>query len=284
MPPRRLRTLRAHPRSRGEHWWPLPLLGVQAGSSPLARGTHPRHANPSCLRGLIPARAGNTLPRAVESQTPRAHPRSRGEHVAFGALLDDGVGSSPLARGTQFSRSQGTGSQGLIPARAGNTSPRPLGRTLRGAHPRSRGEHLVEAHNTALESGSSPLARGTLNELRQAITFPGLIPARAGNTSEPASRSSSLWAHPRSRGEHHLVDNVGVCARGSSPLARGTPDSRTHHGRPAGLIPARAGNTFVFRVAFRFPRAHPRSRGEHFLAVDFDTACWGSSPLARGTR
>ena len=131
----------AHPRSRGEHELAAAQVENAKGSSPLARGTHPRHANPSCLRGLIPARAGNTLPRAVESQTPRAHPRSRGEHVAFGALLDDGVGSSPLARGTQFSRSQGTGSQGLIPARAGNTSPRPLGRTLRGAHPRSRGEH-----------------------------------------------------------------------------------------------------------------------------------------------
>ena len=202
MPPRRLRTLRAHPRSRGEHWWPLPLLGVQAGSSPLARGTHPRHANPSCLRGLIPARAGNTLPRAVESQTPRAHPRSRGEHVAFGALLDDGVGSSPLARGTQFSRSQGTGSQGLIPARAGTTIPSPKASVETGAHPRSRGDHYILWLPNLRLVGSSPLARGPHTGGSENTGQVGLIPARAGTTPTRSLRCRAARAHPRSRGDH----------------------------------------------------------------------------------
>ena len=51
----------AHPRSRGEH------IGVKksavscGGSSPLARGTRAAGVFAVRRRGLIPARAGNTL-------------------------------------------------------------------------------------------------------------------------------------------------------------------------------------------------------------------------------
>ena len=71
---------RAHPRSRGEHRALPPARCRHWGSSPLARGTHrPPQEHPR-LRGLIPARAGNTGYMAAIELATGAHPRSRGEH------------------------------------------------------------------------------------------------------------------------------------------------------------------------------------------------------------
>ena len=71
---------------------------------------------------------------------------------------------------------------GLIPARAGNTSRRPHRRTGEGAHPRSRGEHREVGAVRLDELGSSPLARGTRAAFALSVQSSGLIPARAGNT------------------------------------------------------------------------------------------------------
>ncbi len=50
-----------HPRSRGEHRQPWKLTELDAGSSPLARGTRVVFADVRPSRGIIPARAGNTF-------------------------------------------------------------------------------------------------------------------------------------------------------------------------------------------------------------------------------
>ena len=92
------------------------------------------------------------------------------------------AGSSPLARGTRgFSRAT-AGGGGLIPARAGNTEWLTDWLQTGEAHPRSRGEHLPSVTEQKLHRGSSPLARGTLEDLFMVDGLDGLIPARAGNT------------------------------------------------------------------------------------------------------
>ena len=55
----------------------------------------------------------------------------------------------------------------------------------------------------------------------------------------------NIWAHPRSRGEHGLVEQLQGVRLGSSPLARGTPFASKQGMQANGLIPARAGNTFL---------------------------------------
>ena len=71
------------------------------------------------------------------------------------------------------------------------------------------------------------------------------------------------WAHPRSRGEHARYCEYSHSQGGSSPLARGTPFGVLTNEQAGGLIPARAGNTYVRLCRLPFDRAHPRSRGEH---------------------
>ena len=112
----------------------------------------------------------------------RAHPRSRGEHVALIQGMTSFAGSSPLARGTPSAGTFPGGSAGLIPARAGNTIAAAEFERRFGAHPRSRGEHLGGAPSVGFLSGSSPLARGTRVILLLPQMKLGLIPARAGNT------------------------------------------------------------------------------------------------------
>ena len=151
------------------------------------------------------------------------------------------------------------------------------------AHPRSRGEHSKMAASWHVAKGSSPLARGTRAQKTQKRCHKGLIPARAGNTDSLTETQERAWAHPRSRGEHHSKRSLSRTSMGSSPLARGTRTQGDARAAPAGLIPARAGNTQVSPPPRAVVGAHPRSRGEH-QRIDVKVSSeWGSSPLARGT-
>ena len=94
---------------------------MPCGSSPLARGTQGVINLVELEARLIPARAGNTMMRSETPLSNSAHPRSRGEHIAFLMGSTKSVGSSPLARGTLLMVSVDYGVGRLIPARAGNT-------------------------------------------------------------------------------------------------------------------------------------------------------------------
>ena len=157
------------------------------------------------------------------------------------------------------------------------------GSGLPSAHPRSRGEHLLQRLAFAWRSGSSPLARGTSIHSVLFIAPPRLIPARAGNITSIPRYSSFSAAHPRSRGEHLVTGSVLSVTRGSSPLARGTFIAFNQHRRALRLIPARAGNIGARPPFTSWRTAHPRSRGEHTRQISSRTPELGSSPLARGT-
>ena len=213
--------------------------------------------------GLIPARAGNTHHPVAPKPKRRAHPRSRGEHAGGGPGDSGSAGSSPLARGTLQELQPGEKTEGLIPARAGNTGDLHAWTAPAWAHPRSRGEHSLPSRSRPCESGSSPLARGT--------RYP------------KSSNFTITVAHPRSRGEHTVLLVKAAQEAGSSPLARGTPEPVTLIVCRPGLIPARAGNTIRKQFQHHGGRAHPRSRGEHVVFKAILPIVSGSSPLARGT-
>ena len=172
----------AHPRSRGEHILRSSRVRGYAGSSPLARGTHPPRPHRHQLSRLIPARAGNTVGTRGPPPGGAAHPRSRGEHFTELEPPAGVPGSSPLARGTLQGKDSRAVSFWLIPARAGNTLIITFRPSERSAHPRSRGEHRPVTGQDVEEFGSSPLARGTRRSHLHDPALRRLIPARAGNT------------------------------------------------------------------------------------------------------
>ena len=180
---------------------------------------NPRGAAPP---RLIPARAGNTSPQTRSNIRRPAHPRSRGEHTLYMVSSTSLAGSSPLARGTPRVAHLCSKCVRLIPARAGNTYDIEFTIRASAAHPRSRGEHGLFFGVLRLLPGSSPLARGTLEEINATSRSARLIPARAGNTRRLTVKRFSRPAHPRSRGEHYYWSARPELQGGSSPLARGT--------------------------------------------------------------
>ena len=71
----------------------------------------------------------------------------------------------------------------IIPAYAGNTCAAPLVSFLLEDHPRLCGEHCSASVSAVSNVGSSPLMRGTPNELNTNCRQKRIIPAYAGNTS-----------------------------------------------------------------------------------------------------
>ena len=109
-----------------------------------------------------------------------------------------------------------------------------------------------------------------------------LIPAHAGKTSSPSCSTLRQRAHPRSRGENIQTTVQTVAGWGSSPLTRGKHLAAWIAGVTPGLIPAHAGKTPPTWETCQPTRAHPRSRGENFLAFGGLFPPMGSSPLTRG--
>ena len=172
-------------------------------------------------------------------------------------------GSSPLARGAQKNLAVFQYLDGLIPAGAGSTPCRRNTTVLFPAHPRWRGEHKRCSNISSSSPGSSPLARGALQDLADYTGLDRLIPAGAGSTWVAVSSSPQGRAHPRWRGEHTIALHLTECPRGSSPLARGAPRREQRRVRSDGLIPAGAGSTRSRSPPALTMWAHPRWRGEH---------------------
>ena len=158
-------------------------LAVLPGSSPLTRGKRP----PACAGHdpgrLIPAHAGKTRPGMPTAPSRPAHPRSRGENATERPGCDVIRGSSPLTRGKRRRRLVRPSRRRLIPAHAGKTRMLTTGRRLRAAHPRSRGENVLQVVGLFDAPGSSPLTRGKLVTAGGGSLWGGLIPAHAGKTT-----------------------------------------------------------------------------------------------------
>ena len=134
----------AHPRSRGENSQKAIMRGTLKGSSPLTRGKRVYEPTTFTYQGLIPAHAGKTVVRPGATILEPAHPRSRGENIGAPVGLRGGFGSSPLTRGKPDCACQLVEVWRLIPAHAGKTSRTSVSHAAPRAHPRSRGENMVQ--------------------------------------------------------------------------------------------------------------------------------------------
>ena len=128
-----------HPRSRGVYISASLFVPAVLGSSPLARGLRHSAGLFGPHAGIIPARAGFTKPPKNFRCMEKDHPRSRG---VYPPRLPDqhGLrGSSPLARGLPPKWERIRCRRGIIPARAGFTTPFSNIPRMLWDHPRSRG-------------------------------------------------------------------------------------------------------------------------------------------------
>ena len=172
-------------------------------------------------------------------------------------------GSSPLTRGKRVPPQRHGEAEGLIPAHAGKTVAVGASITSPWAHPRSRGENLLDPIWLNACEGSSPLTRGKPRAPCRSLSRPGLIPAHAGKTHRCVWASLRPGAHPRSRGENSTPSPARALQAGSSPLTRGKHLRLLRVRGHAGLIPAHAGKTLRKVLQRQHLGAHPRSRGEN---------------------
>ncbi len=273
-----------HPRVRGEHLRPNGPSPTSTGSSPRTRGT-PRHADHRPARQrIIPAYAGNTRHAPPHRVCGADHPRVRGEHLPPPMISVEACGSSPRTRGTRQVRAELSRKYRIIPAYAGNTTPKNTPLPAPPDHPRVRGEHITGTAMLLPSAGSSPRTRGTL--LRHLFPFGHLriIPAYAGNTVRYSAQWASSSDHPRVRGEHAFFAASSAWTSGSSPRTRGTHRRRSPRGTPRRIIPAYAGNTAPTSDEHTRRADHPRVRGEHTRSSTMPGGPSGSSPRTRGTR
>jgi len=211
------------------------------------------------------------------------HPRGRGEHKKAKSEGNEGVGSSPRARGTPALELHAWLQDRFIPAGAGNTSTPDRAGSRSAVHPRGRGEHAFACFTASVAAGSSPRARGTLHPGAAAGKPRRFIPAGAGNTDEDPRRRAAHPVHPRGRGEHIGRSRPRLIVNGSSPRARGTRSSSSARNASTRFIPAGAGNTTACPRRSHRPPVHPRGRGEHLGRRLENMEADGSSPRARGT-
>ena len=90
------------------------------GLSPPVRGIRRRQAGAAESVGSIPARAGNPTPTCSRRSARRVYPRPCGESVTWHDRSETQNGLSPPVRGIRRPASGGGGTDGSIPARAGN--------------------------------------------------------------------------------------------------------------------------------------------------------------------
>mgnify|MGYP000977896295 CR=1 FL=1 len=173
-----------HPRSRGVYRLRTKMREIMPGSSPLARGLRPGAGGVVGVDGIIPARAGFTGRVRRTGGCNQDHPRSRGVYKLLPLILTPGRGSSPLARGLPHVGINSASGSRIIPARAGFTAYNIAGNNIATDHPRSRGVYYPQSTDMVDRNGSSPLARGLLIRVEIKYCQAGIIPARAGFTSQ----------------------------------------------------------------------------------------------------
>ena len=171
----------------------------------------------------------------------------------------------------------------FIPTGVGNTNYKYLGKPSISVHPHWRGEHSTSTGWSRTESGSSPLAWGTLVPVAAIWECSRFIPTGVGNTIKTVRMSSKGTVHPHWRGEHKGGRRRRCWLCGSSPLAWGTRFIYISEASIYRFIPTGVGNTGQGWLQILMQTVHPHWRGEHKNFGKKRERLFGSSPLAWGT-
>ena len=150
-----------YPRWRGELHNRHCHTIADRGLSPLARGTLTNNPYQRRECRFIPAGAGNSLFHCKNPRKTPVYPRWRGELCGQKLHVLEVHGLSPLARGTLKPVIRFDGNMRFIPAGAGNSQIEAAKPKEKPVYPRWRGELAKTARIRIINTGLSPLARGT---------------------------------------------------------------------------------------------------------------------------
>jgi len=175
---------------------------VVGGTSPRTRGK-PLLPQPRLQHARnIPAHAGKTQGVGEPLKVNEEHPRARGENAmrAWGSAAP--CGTSPRTRGKLVCDPFAGSGAGNIPAHAGKTMGSSISKSVRGEHPRARGENTRGSSRNFCSRGTSPRTRGKRVRPRWCVPRLRNIPAHAGKTNQLPTLQPLQQEHPRARGEN----------------------------------------------------------------------------------
>ena len=191
------------------------------GSPPRGRGKETRPLLCRFSSGITPAWAGKSRPVSPPHRPHRDHPRMGGEKRQALSAAHGSAGSPPRGRGKIHGVACHIDAVGITPAWAGKSSSDRGWRFLRRDHPRVGGEKSGSVFALGRSSGSPPRGRGKGLGLAVNVLGDGIIPAWAGKSYCPATRSFGSWDHPRVGGEKARPCIAPPPRRGSPPHGRG---------------------------------------------------------------
>ena len=232
-----------YPRVGGGNAKPRPAPAPPPGLSPRGRGKPAISLRLAPVPGSIPAWAGETLARAHTRHGLGVYPRVGGGNTPpfGGGRIADGL--SPRGRGKLLRFDHHRQGQGSIPAWAGETAMEEGNPTTRRVYPRVGGGNRLPCFSICWAIGLSPRGRGKRAIPKFNLTEQRSIPAWAGETAADRRQYPGTRVYPRVGGGNHRRGMLVGRAVGLSPRGRGKRPSNCPPLRPAGSIPAWAGET-----------------------------------------
>ena len=230
-----------HPRVCGEKASCQAWRRSGRGSPPRVRGKDGQVRICGHEIGITPACAGKSPLKGRICRYRGDHPRVCGEKLIASKRETLCTGSPPRVRGKE--------EEGELSARKDRITPACAGKRLWAAwkaqqekdHPRVCGEKPNRAKTRESSTGSPPRVRGKGFTKRSAGRQPGITPACAGKSTEPAFKVRKIRDHPRVCGEKFFGPSPVFLALGSPPRVRGKGQGLKRDASGARITPACAG-------------------------------------------
>ena len=192
------------------------------------------------------------------------------------------TGLSPHVRGNLDAAREYGLSLGSIPARAGEPRTGSSSTPRSRVYPRTCGGTKAAGKLVTLTQGLSPHVRGNPRRLRPTGRYGGSIPARAGEPIRSRRTGTIRRVYPRTCGGTASSTLSTLGRSGLSPHVRGNLTQGCRVIRPAGSIPARAGEPWYgTRGRCRIP-VYPRTCGGTPAVGTASNVPVGLSPHVRG--
>ena len=239
-------------------------MGNHVGLSPRGRGNHLLGAAELVGSRSIPAWAGEPGKKGENCRNPPVYPRVGGGTRMKEMIRLRGVGLSPRGRGNPQLPITAPGTNGSIPAWAG--------------------EPFRNAARCRYWTGLSPRGRGNRRAVMPEITIYRSIPAWAGEPSTPAISGTASSVYPRVGGG--TVGGVvpDVARAGLSPRGRGNHSLSAICSSSCGSIPAWAGEPAKSLSRSLRSWVYPRVGGGTRPDAALGIPAQGLSPRGRGNQ